>query len=114
MLAADCMQPTRSLLYYGITNIADTGIHQAHEDHAGAERCVQQQQRATARELAALAAYALYRVVKGLAKPADEQTAFWPASWVTPVAAEMDPRGPEEDAYDEGTEEFWDDEDAGR
>ena len=64
--------------------------------------------------LAALAAYALYRVVKGLAKPAAEQTAFWPASWVTPVAAEMDPRGPEEDAYDEGTEEFWDDEDAGR
>ena len=64
--------------------------------------------------LAALAAYALYRVIEGLAKPAAEQTAFWPASWVTPVAAEMDPRGPDEPAYDEGTEEYWDDEDAGQ
>ena len=62
--------------------------------------------------LAVLALYALYRVVRGLAKPVEEQTDFWPASWVTPVAAEMDPRGPDEPGYDEGAEEYWDDEDA--
>jgi hypothetical protein len=60
--------------------------------------------------LAALALFALYRVVKGLSKPVEEQTDFWPASWVTPVAAEMDPRGPDEPDYDEGAEEYWEDE----
>jgi MFS family permease len=60
--------------------------------------------------LAVLAIFALYRVVKGLSKPVEEQTDFWPASWVTPVAAEMDPRGPDEPDYDEGAEEYWDDE----
>jgi MFS family permease len=60
--------------------------------------------------LAVLALFALYRVVKGLSKPVEEQTDFWPASWVTPVAAEMDPRGPDEPDYDEGAEEFWEDE----
>ena len=33
--------------------------------------------------LAVLALFALYRVVKGLSKPVEEQTDFWPASWVT-------------------------------
>ncbi len=62
--------------------------------------------------LAVLALFALYRVVRGLAKPVEEQTDFWPASWVTPVAAEMDPRGPDEPDYDEGAEGYWDDEEA--
>ena len=31
---------------------------------------------------------------------AEEQTEFWSASWVSPVAAELDPRAPDDPAYD--------------
>ena len=50
--------------------------------------------------LFALAGYTLFRVINGLAKPAEEQTEFWSASWVSPVAAEIDPRAPDDPAYD--------------
>ena len=50
--------------------------------------------------LFALAGYTMFRVIKGLAKPAEEQTEFWSASWVSPVAAELDPRAPDDPAYD--------------
>ncbi len=56
--------------------------------------------------LAALAAYALYRVIKGLAKPAAEQTEFWSASWVSPVAAGLDPRAPADPDYDAAAAEY--------
>ncbi len=56
--------------------------------------------------LAALAAYALYRVIKGLAKPAAEQTEFWSASWVSPVAAGLDPRAPADPDYDATAAEY--------
>lgn len=56
--------------------------------------------------LAALAAYALYRVIKGLAKPAAEQTEFWSASWVSPVAAGLDPRAPADPDYDATVAEY--------
>ncbi|MFQ5785565.1 MAG: MFS transporter [Alphaproteobacteria bacterium] len=56
--------------------------------------------------LFALAAYALIRVIKGLTKPADEQTAFWPASWISPVAAGLDPRAPAEPDYDDTAAEY--------
>ena len=60
--------------------------------------------------LACLAAYALYRVIKGLAKPAGEQTAFWSSSWVSPLAGALDPRAPADPDYDEGTADYWGDE----
>ena len=50
--------------------------------------------------LFALAGYTTFRVINGLAKPAEEQTEFWSASWVSPVAAELDPRAPDDPAYD--------------
>ena len=54
--------------------------------------------------------YAAHRVRQGLAKPAEEQTQFQPAmSHATPLAAGLDPRGPEDPAYDTS----WDEEEAG-
>jgi MFS family permease len=60
--------------------------------------------------LFAFGIYAAHRVRQGLAKPADEQTEFQPAmSHATPLAAGLDPRGPEDPAYDLS----WDEEEAG-
>ncbi len=56
----------------------------------------------------ALAVFALYQVVKGLSKPPDEQTAFQPVSWISAVAAKLDPRAPADEDYDAETEEYWD------
>ena len=56
--------------------------------------------------LAALAACALYRVLTGLAKPAEEQTEFWSASWVSPVATGLDPRAPADPDYDAAAAEY--------
>lgn len=56
--------------------------------------------------LFALAAYAFYRIVKGLAKPAEEQREFWPASWISPIAAWLDPRAPVDPDYDKTAEEY--------
>ena len=51
--------------------------------------------------LFAFGIYAAHRVRQGLAKPADQQTQFQPAmSHATPLAAGLDPRGPEDPAYD--------------
>ncbi len=58
--------------------------------------------------LFALAGFALYQLVKGLSKPAAEQTAFQPVSWISAVAAKLDPRAPAEADYDAETEEYWD------
>ena len=55
--------------------------------------------------LGALAGFTLFRVVKGLAKPAEEQVEFWSASWISPVAAGLDPRTPEIPEYDRTAEE---------
>lgn len=62
----------------------------------------------TALVLFALAAFALYQLVKGSSKPAAEQTAFQPVSWISAVAAKLDPRAPAEADYDAETEEYWD------
>ena len=61
--------------------------------------------------LFALAAFALYQLVKGISKPAAEQTAFQPVSWISAVAAKLDPRAPAEADYDAETEEYWDGDD---
>ena len=58
--------------------------------------------------LFALAGFAAYQVVKGISKPAAEQTAFQPVSWISAVAAKLDPRAPAEAGYDAETEEYWD------
>ena len=58
--------------------------------------------------LFALATFALYQLVKGVSKPAAEQTAFQPVSWISAVAAKLDPRAPAEADYDDETEEYWD------
>ena len=58
--------------------------------------------------LFALAAFALFQLVKGVSKPAAEQTAFQPVSWISAVAAKLDPRAPAEADYDDETEEYWD------
>lgn len=50
--------------------------------------------------LLALAAYTLVRIVKGLTKPSKDQTKFWSASRVSPIAAGLDPRAPAEEDYD--------------
>ena len=51
--------------------------------------------------LFAFGIYAAHRVRQGLAKPVDQQTEFQPAmSHATPLAAGLDPRGPEDPAYD--------------
>ena len=61
--------------------------------------------------LFALAAFAAYQLIKGLSKPAAEQTAFQPVSWISAVAAKLDPRAPAEADYDAETEEYWDGDD---
>ena len=62
--------------------------------------------------LFALAAFALYQIVKRLSKPPEEQTPFQPVSWISSVAAKLDPRAPAEADYDAETEEYWDGEDS--
>ncbi|MCH7555528.1 MAG: MFS transporter [Proteobacteria bacterium] len=62
--------------------------------------------------LFALAGFAAFQLVKGISKPADEQTAFQPVSWISAVAAKLDPRAPAEADYDAETEEYWDGEEA--
>jgi hypothetical protein len=63
--------------------------------------------------LFALAGFALHQLLKGSSKPAAEQTAFQPVSWISAVAAKLDPRAPAEADYDAETEEYWDGEEGG-
>ncbi len=39
-------------------------------------------------------------------KPAEEQTKFWSASWVSPVATGLDPRAPADPDYDAAAAEY--------
>ena len=59
--------------------------------------------------LLALACFATYQLYERRSRPVAEQTAFQPVSWVSPVAAQLDPRAPAEPDYDEETGEYWED-----
>jgi MFS family permease len=66
----------------------------------------------TAVVLLGLACFATYQLYERRSRPTAEQTAFQPVSWVSPVAAHLDPRAPAEPDYDEETGEYWEDDES--